>query len=654
MVLGGRCLWIFACLVVMGPPRLVAEDAENRLAFRLPTSSGETVVYPVEVDEGLTVVCFLGAECPLARLYGPRLQSLADQFASQGVRFIGVNSNHQDSMEDVRAYVEQHEIRFPIAKDYDHGVADRFDARRTPEVFLIDGDGAVRYRGLIDDQYRPGISRPDSAKQYLRDAIEQSLAGEPVAVGETDAVGCVIGRVRESEATCEETYCREVSRILQAHCIECHRDGEIGPFSLTDYDEVVGWGETMIETIDDGRMPPWHASPEHGDFANARLMPKSDKQALRNWVAGGMPFGDVADLPEPREFVDEWQLAREPDAVYEMRDRPFRVPAQGVVEYQYFVVDPGFEEDVWVRGAQVIPGNRAVVHHAIVFVRPPDGSKFRGMGWVAAYVPGQRSTMLPEHYARRIPAGSLLVFQMHYTPTGTEQDDLTRVGLVFEDEEDVTHQVFTLVALDQEFEIPPHADDYAVNGRLSRIPDQGSLLAIAPHMHVRGRSFELRARYDGAETTLLEVPHYDFNWQHVYELTEPLPLDDVDDLEFTVRFDNSAHNPFNPDPSQYVTWGDQTWEEMAIAFFEIAEPRSASNEKREEEPADAAARARRQEKIDDFVEQFFRRFDADEDGVVVEDEVPLTVQRFGFRQYDDDGDGRVTDNEIRKAAEREF
>ena len=650
----GRCFTLLAIVACTGPLSFAAEDSADRLAFRLPAVGGESITYPAADGSGLTAICFLGAECPLAKLYGPRLQAMADEFETQGVRFIGVNSNHQDSMSDVQGYVEQHEIRFPVTKDYDHRVADLFAAKRTPEVFLVDQTGKVLYRGLIDDQYRPGISRPEIAQRYLRDAIEQALAGDRVAVPVTDAVGCMIGRVRETEVTCEETYCREIARVLQSHCVECHREGEIGPFALTDYEEVLGWAETMLETIEDGRMPPWHASPDHGQFANSRLMPEADKEALRNWVRGGMPYGDVSDLPEPRQFQDEWQLAREPDAVFEMRDRPFIVPSQGVVEYQYFVVDPGFEHDVWVRGAQVIPGNRAVVHHAIVFVRPPDGARFRGMGWVSAYVPGQRSTMLPEHHARRIPAGSLLVFQMHYTPNGMAQEDLTRVGLVFEEDEDVTHEVFTLVALDQEFEIPPHAEDHAVDGRLSRIPEEGRLLAVAPHMHVRGRSFQLRVNQNGRESILLDVPNYDFNWQHVYELADALSLGDVDELEFTIRFDNSSRNPFNPDPAQYVTWGDQTWEEMAIAFFEIAEPRSAANRKRSDEPADPAAAAARQKKIDEYVRRFFERFDADQDGVVTEDEVPLTVRRFGFRRFDDDGDGRVTETEIQIVAEREF
>jgi peroxiredoxin len=650
---GNRVTPVLIVMALAAAPAQAAETPGLGLAFELPAANGKRVEFPDD-HGGITVVCFLGAECPLARLYGPRLQQLADEFETQGVWFVGINSNRQDSMSDVEDYVAEHEITFPVAKDYDNHVADQFGAHRTPEVFVIDEDLTVRYRGRIDDQYLPGIVRSEPSREDLRVALEELLSGEPVSVPSAEATGCRIGRVHAGEVTCQETWCREVTRILQAHCVECHRAGEIGPFALTDYEEVLGWAETMLETIDDGRMPPWHADPDHGDFTNARLMTDSDKETLHNWVSGGMPYGDIGDLPEPEDYVDGWQLDGEPDLVVSMREEPFGVPARGIVEYQYFVVDPGFEEDTWVSGAQVVPGNRSVVHHAIVFIRPPDGARFRGMGWLGAYVPGQRSTMLPQGYARRVPAGSKLVFQMHYTPNGAEQDDCTRIGLIFEEDESVTHEVFTLVALDQDFEIPPHAGDFAVEGRLSRLPAEAELLAIAPHMHLRGKSFEVFACSGERRDILLNVPHYDFNWQHVYELSEPLPLGPVERLEFTIRFDNSDANPFNPDPSQYVTWGDQTWEEMAVAFFGVAHPRSAGGLHRRDEPEDPAVEAARQEKIADYVEQFFDRFDENGDGTVVEPEMPLSVQRFGFRRFDGDRDGRVTREEVEAAAGREF
>jgi len=630
-----------------------ADSKLSRLRqISLPTASGQTAsVIPTE-KAAATVVCFLGSECPLAQLYGARLQKLADDYADQQLRVIGINSNLQDSLEDVASYVERQQLRFPVFKDYDHKVANLFEAERTPEVFLLDSELNVVYRGRIDDQYTPGTIKKSPDSHDLKAAIEDQLAGRKVQTPRTEAVGCVIGRAFEGEVTTELTYCKEISRILQRHCVECHRPTEIGPFSLTSYDEVIGWGEMMLEVVDQGRMPPWHANPKHGQFANARQMPEDEKQTLRDWVKGGMPYGDPAEMPTPVDYIAGWQLDRAPDLVLDMSKTPFQVPADGVVEYQYFVVDPGFEEDRWVTGAQVLPGNRAVVHHCIVFVRPPDGEESKGLGFISAYVPGQRSTMLPPGCGRRVPAGSRLVFQMHYTPTGTVQSDLSKIGLLFGESDQIDSEVYTLPAINRNFEIPPHAADYEVRGKSTKIPQNGRMLALSPHMHYRGKSFRAIAKRDNDREILLDVPYYDFNWQHVYELKSELPLQGIEALEFTATFDNSGDNPFNPDPAQYVTWGDQTWEEMAIAFFEIALPRGEKPVYLKTEPT-AAEIAKQAEETKEstaaeqaFVDRFFNQFDTDADGIVRREEMPLAQRRYGFRKLDRNSDGRLDRDEI--------
>ena len=654
-----RSITFLCALTLLGTSCLLAEtktksSQDDSRTFRLPTAQGKVVELSAEPESKATVVCFLGAECPLARLYGPKLNEMQAAYAAQGVQFIGVNSNQQDSLEDVKQYVKRYEISFPMAKDYNNEVADRFHAVRTPEVFVLDQQLTVRYRGRIDNQYLPGISRAETTTHDLKNALDQLLAGKPVEVSETKPNGCFIGRVKQNEVTTKLTFCKEVAGVLHRHCVECHRTGEIAPFSLTDYDEVRGWADTMLETIEDGRMPPWHASPKYGHYANARFMPEKDKEILREWVAGGMPYGDIKDLPELPRFREGWHLPRVPDVVYEMRKRPFIVPKEGVVEYQYFVVDPGFKEDQWVTGAQVLPGNRSVVHHAIVFIRPPDGADFRGIGWLTAFVPGQRINMLPPGRARKVPAGSKLVFQMHYTPTGSVAEDISKIGLIFGKDEEITHEVFTLIGIDQEFEIPPHASDFPVSAKVRRIPPHAELLAIAPHMHLRGKSFRLFTKQDKKKEILLDVPNYDFNWQHIYELSKPMSLDKVDGLEFTVKFDNSKDNPFNPDPNEYVTWGDQTWEEMAIAFFEVAEPRKQKSQeaklKPEKKLTKAEAKKQREaelkKELDKRAAAFFKRFDKNGDGRVDVEEVPLATQRYG-RIRDDNGDGVIQREELR-------
>lgn len=625
--------------------------------FRLADADGTVTEVAAQTKKQLTVVCFLGIECPMARQYGPRLNKLATEFAAQNVRFVGVNSNSQDSQKEVAAFAKEYGITFPILKDPGNKVADQFGARFMVEVFVLDQTLVVRYHGRVDDQFLPGVMRSQATRQDLRIALEELLAGKPVSVTETLVTGCSIGRVRTPLVNSEYTFCKQVSRILNQHCVECHRPGEIGPFSLTDYNEITGWGDTILETIDTGRMPPWNANPDVGHFQNARVMPEADKQVLRDWVKAGMPYGEASDLPPTQQYSSGWLLNREPDLVLKMRDRPFHVPTTGTIEYQYFVVDPHFEQDHWVSGAQVIPGSRQTVHHCIVFVRPPDGTDVRGVGYLTGYVPGQRSFILPEGAARRVPAGSKFVFQMHYTPNGVEQDDLTQLGMTFVPESAVTHEVFTLLGIDQEFEIPPYAPDFPVHGSVGWFPKRAELLAIIPHMHVRGKSFQATSRQGDKTETLLDVPRYDFNWQHVYELSKPLKLEAIDKLEFTTRFDNSKQNPSNPDPSQTVTWGDQTWEEMAIAFFEVSEPRNAAAEPEPERNkqkliVNTGVEKSERESNEEFVADFFKRFDKNKDGIVEALETPLGFRKFGFQEFDANRDAKLSREEIQAAAER--
>ena len=652
---------IATCSLAIGQELPVEQD-QRELSFRLIDLNGNEFVLEKQDEKQLTVVCFLGTECPLARLYAGRLNQLSERFDS--VDFVGVCSNLQDSLDDLKAYRDRQNIGIPLLRDNKNVVADQFEAERTPEVFVVDQDLKVLYRGRIDDQYQPGIAKSQPGRDDLAIALQESLANQAITISQTETVGCLIGRVKVAQPDDPTentvTYTKQVSRILQNHCMECHRTGEIGPMELMDYDEVAGWAEMIVEVVDENRMPPWHADPKHGEFLNERRMTSSEKQMLRDWVAAGSPKGDLDDLPPAKAFADtsEWRLPREPDAVFEMRARPFTVPAEGTVEYQYFVVDPGFEEDKWVTAAEILPGERTVLHHSIVFIRPPDGDGFRGIGWLAAYVPGQSAPTFNPEFGRRIPAGSRLVFQQHYTPTGKQADDLTRIGLIFGEESKIKNEVFTLIALDQEFVIPPGASNHEVAAQFRWLPPEGELLGISPHMHYRGKSFELTASIDGVEETLLSVPNYDFNWQPIYQLKNPVPFSKIKSLGFSAAFDNSDQNPANPDPTEHVTWGDQTWEEMAIAFIMVAEPRvptKADTIETNEPTAEELAKYEKLEKAAKkkaikFADQYFERFDKNNDGVVTKPETPRSSQRYDYQSPDRNRDGQTTREEVVEAA----
>ncbi len=611
-------------------------------------------------DKKAVVVVFLGAECPLAKLYAPRLQQMSEEFAAKGIAFVGIDANRQDSPTELDAYARIHQVKFPILKDVGNTVADRFGATRTPEVFVLDPQGIVRYHGRIDGQYSfgagVGYAQPKLERRDLAEALTELTAGKPISVASTEVKGCLIGRVRKPTDKSEVTYSKQIARIFQNRCLECHREGQIAPFAMTNYDEVAGWGEMIEEVVREQRMPPWHANPAHGKFVNDARLSDAEKEQIFAWVKSGCPEGDPADLPAPRKFTEGWLLPREPDQIVYMTDEPVSVKAEGVEAYRHYVVDPKFKEDKWVKLAECMPGNRKVVHHIIVFVQPPNARMFAlgrgrggaggdggaggrdvardedgkpqpsegaragseragdnrgegtggrgrggplgdrdalGFGFLAGFAPGTRPMVAPEGMAKKIPAGSKLVFQMHYTPCGSEQTDRSSVGLIFLDKKDVTHQMSTTNASYHQLEIPPGKPDYTVEARKTFTRDT-LLLSLFPHMHIRGKSFRYEATYpDGKHEVWLDVPRYDFNWQNSFILAEPKMIPKGTQLLCTAVFDNSPENLYNPDPTKTIRWGPQTWDEMMIGWYDVAFPVAEADKLIEKDKASQKAEAQK-------------------------------------------------------------
>jgi len=525
-------------------------------------------------DKRAVVVVFLGTECPLAKLYGPRLTELEAEYGPRGVAFVGIASNQQDSLLEIGQYVRVHKIGFPILKDPSQQAADQFGATRTPEAFVLDSRGEILYRGRIDDQFGIGYQRAKEVRRDLAIALGEILANKPVSTPITEPVGCYIGRIKPKPPTGEISYTNQIARLVDQHCVRCHRPGQIAPFTLTSYGDVSAWAETMCEVIDSGRMPPWHANPQYGHFANDAQLSAEDKQLFHTWVDNGMPEGDAADLPEPTIYSEGWQIPK-PDVVVRMPE-PFTVPAKGTVPYQYFVADTQFEKDIWIRGAEVRPGNPAVVHHIILFLVPP-GQKAASdndplLNSIATFAPGMPAELWPTGYARYIPAGSKLVFQVHYTPNGSEQTDQSEIGLVFADPDETHQELKGAIAVNTKFRIPPGDPNYFVAAR-RKFKRKTLLHAMMPHMHYRGKSFRYTAEYpDGRHEILLDVPKYDFNWQNLYALVEPKLLPKGTVIRCAGHFDNSDQNLSNPDPTAEVCWGDQTWEEMMLGSMIVSHP----------------------------------------------------------------------------------
>ena len=637
---------LFVCSSLCGATS-VGELVKN---FELQDFRGKEVTLHDFADKDCLVVAFLGTECPLAKLYAPRLNELSREFGEQGVGFVGINSNTQDSITEIAAYARIHDISFPLLKDVGNRVADQMGASRTPEVFVLDSDRIVRYQGRIDDQYGVGYIRDQADRHDLRQALTELTSGQTVSEPAMPAVGCIIGRVKVPSLESSVTYSKQIARILQNRCVECHREGDIAPFALTEYEEVAGWADMIAEVVREQRMPPWHASHEHGEFSNDRRLSAEERRQIFEWAEAGAPQGDPTELPEPREFVEGWQLASAPDKVVPMSDKPFKVAAEGTVRYQYFRADPGFKEDMWVKGIEALPGNRAVVHHILVFSDAPNrsaGSEFGGgvRGFLGAYVPGMRATTFPPGMAKRIPAGSKLVFQMHYTPIGSVQEDLSKIGFVFADPEEVEYEVKTTSAFQPRLRIPKHKENHQEVTK-TRVREPAQLLALMPHMHVRGKSFTYLARFPNEEnwTPLLDIPEYDFNWQTNYRLARPMDLPKGTYIKCVAHFDNSENNLSNPNPNKTVRWGDQTWDEMLIGYFDVAikvANREQASSTSTEGQSSAALRA----------EELILQLDKNDDDRLAMKELPARERLF-LLKADQDKDGYLSPNEILQVLNR--
>lgn len=549
---------------VAGDAKIIGRTVAD---FTLDNCYGKSVSLSDFADSQATVIVFLGTECPLAKLYGPRLTDIQNRYKTRGVQVIGINANKQDSLTEIAAYVHRHQIGFPMLRDTGNVVADAMGAKRTPEAFLIDRDRRVRYHGRIDDQYGVGYSRERDAKPELTLAIDQLLAGQEITTPTTEAVGCHIGRVKVLEPTGTVTFNKHIAPIMNAHCVRCHREGEIAPFTLGSYEDLLGWEDTILEVIDDKRMPPWSADPGHGVFTNDPRLSANERELIEIWIDNGMPEGDPSDLPSSPEFAEGWQI-QQPDEVIKMRDRPFRVPAEGIVDYKRFEVDPGWDEDKYIVAAEARPDRRSVVHHILVYVIPKDGDRRDIHQVVAGYAPGAVPIQMPEGVAIEVKAGSKLLFEMHYTPNGSEQDDLSYLGVRFTDKKNVRKLLRGQLAIEGDFEIPPGVPNHAVPADYIAKEDE-LLLSMTPHMHLRGKSFQYKAYFpDGQEKVLLNIPKYDFNWQLKYILKDPIQIPPGTRIRCIGVFDNSEQNLSNPDPTVTVRWGDQSFNEMMIGFMD--------------------------------------------------------------------------------------
>ncbi|MES2705462.1 MAG: redoxin family protein [Verrucomicrobiota bacterium] len=623
-----------------GIGRMVAETGFKDLAGVSHQLSEVAAAQP------LTVLAVFSPSCPLSRKFAPALAALEDEWKGKGVRFVFLGAIDSDPAADLAAAAKEKGWDGLLTTDADHALAKALRAETTTEVFVIDRARTLHYRGAVDDQYGLGYQKDKPENSYLADALKELTAGKAARHAATTAPGCALDLPAAETAPAAApaaslTWNRDISRIIQRNCQECHREGGTGPFELMTREDVTGHAGMIRKVVSKGLMPPWFAAPQTGDhamvWANDRSLTEADRSALLGWLEGGRAEGDPKDAPVPRVWPREWVMGT-PDVVIPI-PKPVAVQATGRMNYIMQQVETSFPEDRWVTALEVRPTAIAQVHHVLVFVAAPGKRVEDGDDFLAAYVPGAGVVDYPAGYAKRLPAGAKLVFQLHYTPNGTAVVDSTRLGLKFTSTPP-EFEVHVAAAKQTRFAIPPGADNHEVKGVLP-VPFDSRVLSFMPHMHMRGKSFKYElVTADGARRELLDVPAYDFNWQLLYRAAEPLELAKGSRIESTAHFDNSTGNPANPDPAKTVRWGPQTDDEMMIGYLEYVKvPAAASADAGKDFPMALTPKA---------LIALGRRLDANKDGKISLEEAGAAFLGL-HHQLDADRDGFVTAAEAKGA-----
>lgn len=582
-----------------------------------PTATEKRVAWKALAGRNATVVVFLSFDCPMSAGYAKPLADLAAASAEKGVKFVALCPTDDDPAK-VAEHAAEYKFGFPVLKDEKLRAADALGATTTPQVFVVDAKGAVQYRGLIDDGYaRRLVQNRKVTERYLENALAEVLAGKAVTVAKTEPIGCRIVRPRAAaKADTGPVYYKDVLPVLQAHCQTCHRPGEAGPFSLMTYKQAAVWADDIKQYTHDKSMPPW--KPRAGkEFVGDRRMSEKEIELLAKWVDTGCPEGDPKDAPAPAQFTDGWVLGK-PDLILEMPG-DFVLGPTGKDVFRVFVLPTGLTEDKYVTAFQVRPGNARIVHHAVNFFDTTGGAmkaqqlaqtaeqKARkpgdvdvGAGFTSGMLPGLRLNpadlvaarppfgplggwapgVVPREMAAGVgmllPRGSDLIMQLHYHRNGKLEKDRTRIGLYFAKQPAERPLLGFVVpgrfkiekASDGLGFIPAGDANFKARGTWYAMEDC-TVHMLMPHMHLLGKSVTITMTPPKGKTeTLIDIPEWDYNWQEVYFLKEPLKVRAGTRFEIEAVFDNSAKNPLNPhDPPVAVRFGEQTTDEMLFGLF---------------------------------------------------------------------------------------
>ena len=530
------------------------EEGSRVENFRLMDHQGASHELHYFADAPAIVLMTHSTSCSTMPQSLQSLISLQTQFSPAGAEFMLINPDLRDRRTTVAASVADADL--PILLDPTQIIGESLGADTAGETLVVNPrDWTLAYRG--------DVTGAAQAVAQLVAGDEVSVDSQPVASADCALDFPELARRAEHKNI---SYAKTIAPMLNDNCVSCHREGGIGPWAMSDYNMVRGFSLMIREVVRTQRMPPWHADPHVGEFSNDRSLSDDEIRTLVHWVEAGAPRGEGADLlAENSQSWPIWAMG-EPDVIIDIP--PEDVPASGVVDYKYKMVTNPLDKDVWVKAAEIIPGDRSVLHHVITSFGELEtegrraGRLKRGTGGgLGGYVPGAEGKPFPDDTGILLPAGATIEFQMHYTPAGLATTDASRMGLYLH-EEPPEHKLDNMVLLNPRILIPAGAPNHSEV--MVRTFDQDVLVySLLPHAHYRGKASEFVAHLpDGTEETLLSVPRYDFNWQTNYDLKEPRFLPAGTKMVHRTWWDNSARNPANPDATRDVPWGQQSWDEM--------------------------------------------------------------------------------------------
>lgn len=533
-----------------------------------------------------TVFVFLSSECPISRQYVPELNRLANAAKSNKIGFFGVLSDPGATRKQAVRFADEFQIAFPLLFDASRELADLFAPRNVPEAFLVDAGGTVRYRGRIDDLYSDiDKKRSQPTRHDLLEAMTALAARLPIAMPQTVPVGCPF-EGPTGDVTKSVTYARDIAPILFAHCAECHHPGEVAPFSLLTYQDAAKRAAGLARVTGRRLMPPWKAEIHYGEFLDERRLSQRQIALIKTWADQKAPEGDVADLPPQPQFSSGWRLGT-PDLVVQV-PVPYTVSADGPDIFQHFVIPLNLTKDETLVGFEFRPGNRAVVHHAIVAVDSSGGARLRDAetpepGWrtsgsidasitgiLGVWTPGMTPRFYSDNVGVALDKKADVVVQLHLHPTGKKETDQSKIALYFAKKpvkRIISRHPLLLGTLI--IEAPPGDARYKTGSSVT-LPVDLTLTSVFPHMHLIGKEMKITATLpDKRIVPLIWIKDWNFYWQDSYIYKEPVRLPRGTRIDVAAFYDNSAQNPFNPNsPPKRVLFGNDTTDEMCFALFQ--------------------------------------------------------------------------------------